>query len=167
MAGKWFFFPGDWEEAHGDAGGGRKQRFVNQMLFSRLGFSFWRREGRGETLEKRKPVCRRVCTNTGGKARPEKPFLVAQNRPDVPLEHLSSAPFPKCSPFPKPASDPEGFALKLLLIPLRSIQKSLSCFKLGPLRRWDFRGNFRVCLHESDGKCFGAGGNAQKLNRHR
>lgn len=29
LAGKWVCFPGDWEEAHGDAGGGRKQGFAD------------------------------------------------------------------------------------------------------------------------------------------
>jgi len=52
LAGKWVCFPGDWEEAHGDDRGRRKQWFVDQMLFSLLDFSFWTREWRGETLEK-------------------------------------------------------------------------------------------------------------------
>lgn len=49
---KGFFPPGDWEEAHGDVGGGRKQQLAEQTLFSHLSFSSGRRGGREKALEK-------------------------------------------------------------------------------------------------------------------
>lgn len=68
---------------------------------------------------------------------------------------------PKCS---KPASNPEGFTLNLILIPLRSIQNSRSCSKLGLLQSWDFGASVRVLTGEQ-WRCFGTGGNAQKFNQ--
>lgn len=52
LAGKGFFPPGDWEEAHGDVGGGRKQQLAEQTLFSHLSFSSGKRGGREKALEK-------------------------------------------------------------------------------------------------------------------
>lgn len=72
-----FFVSGDEEEAHGNVGGGKKQRLVEQIISAHLSFSSRRREGREKTLKNE--ILSRISIKE--KQDPRSPSFVIQNHP--------------------------------------------------------------------------------------
>lgn len=95
-----FFVSGDGEEAHGNVGGGKKQRLVQQILSAHLSFSSRRREGREKTLKNE--ILSRISAKE--KHDPRSPSFVIQNHPSSTFSDIR---FPNCSePMSTPSPPP-------------------------------------------------------------